>query len=168
MSTAVAGGMVDYFLKVDGIDGEAEDSGHENEIKLHSYSFGGTNQGSYGLGTTGGGTGRVSMADLHVVMTINKASPSLFLACANGKAIDSVILTCRKSAGDSPIDFLKITLSDVRVTTYQSGGGTELIPVDTCSFNFKQIEVEYTPQDDTGGGGSPTTIGWDVAKNTKM
>jgi type VI secretion system secreted protein Hcp len=155
---------VDYFLKVDGIEGESQDTGHENEIELQSFSWGETNAGSYGGGTQGGGTGRVAMQDLNTVMVINKASPSLMLACAKGSTVDSVVLTCRKSAGDSPIDFLKYTLGNVRVTGYHSGGGSDVVPMDTVSFNFKTIEIEYTPQDDTGSAGSAVTVNFDIGK----
>ena len=31
---------VDYFLKIDGIEGEAEDAKHGKEIELHSWSWG--------------------------------------------------------------------------------------------------------------------------------
>ncbi|MBV9275688.1 MAG: type VI secretion system tube protein Hcp, partial [Verrucomicrobia bacterium] len=31
---------VDYFLKIDGIEGESKDSKHQNEIEIGSFSFG--------------------------------------------------------------------------------------------------------------------------------
>ena len=34
------GAAVDYFLKIDGIDGESTDDKHKGEIQLESYSFG--------------------------------------------------------------------------------------------------------------------------------
>src|ERR1035441_7639883 len=46
---------VDYFLKIDGIEGEAQDKTHKNEIQLQSWSWGETNTGSMGAG--GGGSG---------------------------------------------------------------------------------------------------------------
>jgi type VI protein secretion system component Hcp len=36
----IAGGAtVDYFLKIDGIDGESTDDKHKGEIQLESYSL---------------------------------------------------------------------------------------------------------------------------------
>ena len=37
---------VDFFLKVDGADGESTQSGHTNEIKIHSFSWGCSQQTS--------------------------------------------------------------------------------------------------------------------------
>ncbi len=31
---------IDYFLKIDGIDGESQDDKHKNEIDLDSWSWG--------------------------------------------------------------------------------------------------------------------------------
>src|ERR1039457_6000565 len=58
---------VDYFLKIDGIEGEAQDKTHKNEIQLESFSWGETNVGSMGAGG-GGGSGKVAMQDFHFVM----------------------------------------------------------------------------------------------------
>jgi type VI secretion system secreted protein Hcp len=111
---------VDYFLKLDGIDGETKQKGHEKEIELESWSFGETNHGTFSAGG-GGGAGKVSMQDFHFVMQVNKASPKLFLACASGQHIKSAKLTCRK-AGETQQEFLKVSFSDLLVSSYQTSG----------------------------------------------
>src|SRR5262249_20296840 len=97
---------VDYFLKIDGIDGESQDHKHKGEIDLLSWSWGEHQSGTHGAGG-GGGAGKVSMGDFHFVMHINKASPKLMLACADGEHIRKAVLTCRK-AGTEQQEFLKI------------------------------------------------------------
>ena len=37
--------VVDFFLKVDGIEGESQDSKHKGEIEVVSWSWGETNAG---------------------------------------------------------------------------------------------------------------------------
>src|SRR5712691_1971915 len=98
---------VDYFLKIDGIEGESQDSKHKGEIDLESFSWGETQSGTHAAGG-GGGAGKVSMQDFHFVMRVNKASPKLLQACAGGQHIPKAILTCRK-AGKDQQEFLKIT-----------------------------------------------------------
>src|SRR5688572_18436432 len=95
----------DYFLKIDGIEGESQDAKHKAEIDLESWSWGETQSGSHATGG-GGGAGKVSMQDFHFVMRVNKASPKLLLACASGQHIPSAILTCRKAGGDQQ-EFVK-------------------------------------------------------------
>ena len=66
------------------------------------------------------------------------------LACATGKHFPSATLTCRK-AGDKGIEFLKIKLSDILVSSYQEGGsaGADL-PEDSFSLVFAKIDFLYT------------------------
>jgi type VI secretion system secreted protein Hcp len=139
---------VDYFLKIDGIEGESRDDKHKDEIEIESFSWGETQTGSFAVGG-GAGAGKVSMQDFYFTMLVNKASPALFLACAQGDHIKNAILTCRK-AGKKPVEFLKFTLSNVLISSFQIGGTGGVVPTDQISLNFAKIEVEYKEQDATG------------------
>ena len=116
---------VDYFLKIDGIQGESKADKHKDEIDIQSFSWGATQSGTFAVGG-GGGAGKVSMQDFHFTMPDNKASPALFLACAQGDHIKSAILTCRK-AGKEQQEFLKVTMSDILVSSFQTGGWQEVM-----------------------------------------
>ncbi len=159
---------VDYFLKIDGIEGESLDSKHGKEIDLESWSWGESQSGTH-AGGGGGGAGKVSMQDFHFVMKVNKASPKLLLACANGEHIKSAILTCRK-AGKEQQEFLKITLSDLLVSSFQTGGsgGGDIIPTDQISLNYSKIEYEYKAQKPDGTLDGAVKAGWDLKKNAKV
>ena len=131
---------VDYFLKIDGIQGESKADKHKNEIDIDSLSWGATQSGTFAVGG-GGGAGKVSMQDFHFTMPVNKASPALFLACAQGDHIKNAILTCRKAGQDQ--EFMKVTMSDVLVSSFQIGGAGGVVPTDQISLNFAMIEIEY-------------------------
>ena len=135
-------GQVDYFLKLDGIEGESADAKHKNEIDVESWSIGASQGGTMAYGG-GGGAGKVQMQDFNFSMKVNKASPKLFLACATGEHIKSAILTSRK-AGKEQQEFLKITMSDVLVSSIQQGGqgSSDVIPMEQISLNFAKIEYE--------------------------
>src|SRR5260370_27716202 len=130
---------VDYFLKLEGIQGESKDSKHQDEIEIGSFSFGATQSGSFSA-MGGGGSGKVSMQDFHFTIPTQKASPKLLLACATGNHIPKAILTCRK-AGKEQQEFIKYTFTDLLVSSFQTGGsnGTPMGPV---SLYFPQIDVE--------------------------
>jgi type VI secretion system secreted protein Hcp len=146
--------IVDYFLKLDGIQGEAQDKTHKLEIEIESFSWGAVQAGTAGVGG-GMGAGRVQMQDFHFVMRVNKSSPKLMLACATGDHIKSAILTCRK-AGKDQQEYLKVTFTDCLVASFQTGGsgGANVLPMDQISLNFTKIEIEYKEQkpDGTLGG----------------
>ena len=156
---------VDMFLKLDGIDGESADSKHKGEIQIESFSWGASNAGSAAHGG-GGGAGKVSMQDFSFVTATSKASPELFLHCATGEHIRSGVLTVR-SAGERQLEFLKVTMSDVLVSSWQQSGSSE-IPMDQVSINFAKIEIAYTTQSASGGAGETVSAGWDVKTNTKF
>jgi type VI secretion system secreted protein Hcp len=146
--------LVDYFLKIDGIQGESADKTHKNEIEIESFSWGANQTGTASRGG-GMGAGKVQMQDFHFVMKVNKSSPKLMLACASGEHIKNAILTCRK-AGKEQQEYLKITFTDLLVSNYQTNGtgAGDIIPMDQIALNFTKVEVEYKEQkpDGTLGG----------------
>src|SRR5947208_15868296 len=159
---------VDYFLKIEGVDGESADHKHKGEIQLESWSWGESQTGTHASGG-GGGAGKVSMQDFHFVMKHNKASPKLMLACASGEHIKKATLTCRK-AGKEQQEFLKVTLSDLLVSSYQTGGSghSDIVPTDQVSLNFSKIEVEYKEQKADGTLAGAVKAGYDVKANKKV
>lgn len=156
---------VDYFLKIDGIAGESQDSKHKGEIELESFSWGASQAVRPG---GGGGAGKVEMQDFYFVMSVNKASPKLFLACASGQHLKHAILTARK-AGKGQQEFLLYKFTDVLISSYQtSAAGDEILPIDQVSFDFARIEMEFRPQKPDGSLGPPEKAGWDVKKNKPL
>jgi type VI secretion system secreted protein Hcp len=157
----------DYFLKIDGIDGESTDAMHKAEIDLESWSWGEAHAHSPG-GGGGGGVGKVTMSDFNFTTRLGKASPKLFLACAEGNHIKAAWLTARRAAGKATDYFLKWTFSDLLVSSYQTGGASAEAPVDQVSFSFAKIEVEYKEQRPNGSFGAGFKAGWDIKANKKI
>lgn len=159
---------VDYFLKIDGVEGESQDSKHKNEIEVESWSWGETQTGTH-AGGGGGGAGKVSMQDFHFVMRVNKATPKLMLSCASGQHIKTAVLTCRKAGGEQQ-EYLAIKMSDLLVSSYQTGGSrhADVVPNDQISMNFSKIEFEYKEQKPDGTLGSPVKAGWNVKESKKV
>ncbi|QJE96741.1 Hcp family type VI secretion system effector [Luteolibacter luteus] len=152
----------DYLLEIEGIKGESTDDKHRDAIEIESFSWGATNDGiakaiTFSLGKR-----------------IDKSSPLLFLACAKGNHIPQAILTCRKSGGDGkPLDYYVITLSDILISSYQSGGGggaggaTNTLPVDQISFNYHKIKFEYRRMLETGQLEDPVIAEYDFGTSSK-
>jgi type VI secretion system secreted protein Hcp len=159
---------IDYFLHIDGVEGESLDAKHPAWIDVDSWSWGETQSGA-GYGGGGGGTGKVSMQDFHFVSRMSKASPKLFLACAAGEHFKEARLVARK-AGKGQQEFLSWTFSDVLVSSYQSSGSetAETMPLDQISLNFAKVQVEYKAQKADGSLDAPIRAGWDVKANTKL
>ena len=149
----MSNGPFDIFLKLDGIDGESKKL--DKHIDILSWSWGQTNGAHVSTGE-GLSAGKASANDLSISMAINKATPYILKACANGTHIKTADLVCRK-AGTGAQEYLRLTFSPVVVSSYQTGGsGGDDIPVDSISLCFSKIEYKYSPQ--KAGGGLDTAI----------
>jgi type VI secretion system secreted protein Hcp len=154
---------VDLYLKIEGIEGESSDAKHKGSIELDSWSWGATQSGSHASGS-GGGAGKVNMHDFHGVMKVNKASPKMMLACATGEHLKKAVLTCRK-AGKEQQEYLKITFTDLLVSSYQTGISGGLIPTEQFSLNFARVEIEYKEQKPDGTLGHAHKAGYCLKTN---
>jgi type VI secretion system secreted protein Hcp len=157
----------DYFLKIAGIDGESTDAAHKGEIDIGSWSWGESQSGS-AVGGGGAGAGKVSMNDFSFVMKLSKASPKLFLACAQGEHIKSAWLTAHRGGGKESDYFLKWSFADLLVSSFQTGATSGEVPLEQVSFNFSKIEVEYKMQKPDGSLAPGIKAGWDLKTNKKI
>jgi type VI secretion system secreted protein Hcp len=154
--TAAGGSVGDMFLSVKGarsgvIKGESQDKVHEHEIDVASWSW-----GMQARATLGGGvaTGKAEIRELRILKRTDSASTALMAALRTNELITKAVLTVRK-AGKTPLEFLKITIEQGRVTglSIEAGdreGGTDIF--EEVSFSFNKISVEYVPQGPDGQG----------------
>ena len=158
---------VDFFLKFDGIKGESTDAKHKDEIDVESWSWGETHATPAAGG--GAGAGKVAMQDFHFTMRLNTASVGLMRVCATGEHIKKATLVCRK-AGKDQQEFFKVIMSDLLVSSFQTGGTeqAEIAPIDEVSFNFAKFEVDYRRQQPDGTLGTPVHFGFDLKQNKAL
>jgi hypothetical protein len=90
---------------------------------------------------SGGGAGKVSTHDISITKSVDKASPTLFKYCANGKHIPKASIELRK-AGKT---YLRYTLTNAVISSYQTGGSAHAgEPTESLSLNFTKIEIQYS------------------------
>lgn len=156
---------VDMFIQIGDIKGESRDKTHAGKIDVLAWSWGVSNSGTTHSGG-GGGAGKANVQDLSFTKYIDKSSPNLILASLKGTHYDTVDLIVRK-AGGTPLEYLKITLSEVLVTSVSTGGsGGEDRLTENVSLNFAKIKYVYQPQKADGtkdGGEIPITF--NIAEN---
>jgi type VI secretion system secreted protein Hcp len=160
---------VDMYLKMSDIKGESSDSKHKGEIDVLSFHWGVTQQGTAGRGG-GGGAGKAQVSDFSIVKKYDAASPVLFQKCCTGEHIKEALFTARK-AGGAQLEYLKIKLSDVLISSVRPGAsahGADDVPMEEVGMNFAKCEIDYQPQGPDGkAAGGPIHGGWDVGQNVK-
>lgn len=158
---------LDIFLRVQGIEGEATDAAHPQEIAALSFAWGAANAAAGpGGGGAGGGAGKVQFRDLSVVKPVDKASPKLMLACATGRHIQQCVLTVRRGTTGS---FMLVTLGDCRIGSIAGTGSQEAGTVlETITIGFATIVFEERSQRPDGSFDTPVTAGWNTKTNAPI
>lgn len=160
------------YLKLDGIEGQATDSKHEKWIQLISYQHSiineTTGQKSSGGAHTGG---QVVHHDVGIVKNMDGTSPTLSLACCQGKSIPTAIIELVRSGGSGtdPVPYQKIEYTNVVIKAISPNGDVHAsFPTEALSFTYSSIKWTHTK---TGKDGKPQgeiVGGWDLEKNTKL
>ena len=119
LTSSNAMAAVDMFLKIDGVTGgESQDETHKGEMDVLAWSWG----QSTGEARTGRGKGSaVCIQDLSITKYIDSASPELIMNSMVGKLAPTAVLVVRK-AGENPLEFLTLTMRNVTVSAYTTGG----------------------------------------------
>ena len=158
---------VDMFIKIGDLKGESKDATHKGEIDVLAWSWGVSNSGSAHVGG-GAGAGKANIQDLSFTKYVDLSSPDLMLACCNGKHFPEANLVVRK-AGENPLEYLKIKLTEVLVTSLSTGGsGGEDRLTENVTLNFAKVNVDYVEQTEKGAQGGKPKMGWDIAANKKL
>jgi type VI secretion system secreted protein Hcp len=151
-----AGASAKIFLQLEGIPGESQVVGFENQIELESFQFGVSKRDKL-----------PSFSDFVVTKSVDKASPELMLRTASGATIPSARVRFTRSTGEGELTYLRYCFTGVKVNSFSqtSGGGR---PTESLSFGYGTIVQSYTQQDAGGGTAGVFTTGWDVVKNLQF
>ncbi|MBU3004982.1 Hcp family type VI secretion system effector [Paraglaciecola arctica] len=155
---------VDQFLKLDGIDGEAQDKVKAKEIDVLAWSWGMSQNGTTHMGS-GSGAGKVNIQDLSITKYVDLASTVLMQKCTLGEHIKEGTLTVRKAGGEQ-MEYIVITMKDIIVTSVSTGGsGGEDRLTENVSLNFGEYKIVYTEQTPQGGKGKEPEFAYNIAEN---
>jgi type VI secretion system secreted protein Hcp len=137
------------YAKFEAINGESTDAKHKNWIEIQSFEFSMAVPGS--ASGTSRRRGDVVVNDIFITKSVDKSTPKLMEALSSNKVIGEVIIEVVRPTGDKDT-FYRYKLTNVLVTSYQSGGeATGLTVGDVLSLNFEEIKVTYTEFDESTG-----------------
>ena len=153
---------VDYFLKLDGIQGESQDDKHKNEIQVLSWSWGASNVSSVS-GTGGSGAGKVDMSDVSMMLNFDKSTPKFFKSVCAGSHISTGTLSAIKAGTDGK-PYLKVDFKEIFITGLQMSAAGE-VPAVSLSFSYDEIKIDYSAQDEKGNVASTGPVSFNTKAN---
>jgi type VI secretion system secreted protein Hcp len=153
---------VDYFLKLDGIQGESVDANHKDEIQILSWSWGGSQTSSV-AGTGGSGAGKVDLSDFSIMTNYDKATPKLFKSLCAGAHVKTGTVTAIKSGAEGK-PYLKVDFTELFVSSLQISASSE-IPTVSVSFTYNTIKIDYSMQNEQGNLTSTGPVSYDLKQN---
>jgi type VI secretion system secreted protein Hcp len=156
---------VEIFLKLEGVEGESQATGHTNEIEVFSFSFGASNPSSVAFGT-GSGAGKADLSSISLQKQVDNSSCKLFQNCCAGEHFASGTITVREAGGSTPLEYYVAEMKQVFIDSISwggaSGGGK---PSESVALSYESIKITYIPQKADGSKGTKQEGSWDIKKN---
>jgi type VI secretion system secreted protein Hcp len=157
------GPTVKAYLTLAGIEGGVTEREHANSIQVLDFNWGIFNAVPRPGAQIVAGV-RPEFQDLVISKPLDKSSPILALAAAEGRTIEEAELVFYARASDEePTGIVRLTR--VRIRSVESGTSSSAPGLtETLSLAFSRVEWTYYHTDERGGRAS-IVAGWDVAEN---
>jgi len=160
----------DIFLKIDDLVGDSKDKAtpsHKDEIQVLGFSWGMTQTGTT-HNATGGGSGKVSVNDISFTKRVDTTSTNLIKHCCNGHHFKQAVFTVRKAGGKSPVEYFKITLEELIVSSITTSVAPESETIiENVTLNFARFKLAFVPQADDGTPMAEMPASWDIPGNAE-
>ncbi len=159
----------DLYMKVQDAKGESKDADHKDWILIESANFGMSMAIPNSPAQSGQrAAGTADFGEISVSKSIDKSSPSLFLACANGKPYtEDIEIDFVQPMGEERLVYLTLKLSKCIISSYSLSSGAQGTAYENLTLNYSKYIMEYNPQEnDKAVGVMPA--GWDLEINKKV
>lgn len=155
------------YLKIEDIKGESKRADHEDEIDVHGINWEIKQKSSANMGS-GRTQSRAEISAVYMWKWNDAASAYLALAAMQGKSIPEAVLTFRKDSGEAHLDYLKITMSDVIISSYvmlapelEDADDIQMIR-EKIGLSCEKINIVYTVQADDHSAGDEHEVEYDI------
>lgn len=150
----------DFYMKIDGVEGEAVSPGHEKWIEILSFSWGEATRTQPASGLP---TGKRQHRPLTISKELDKSSTKLMESCSNGSPQKSVRIELIASGATGQREpYLIIEMKDVIITSYAIGGSSsdDGPPREEVTMTYSEITWTYSKE----GKDEQHTDPWKPAK----
>lgn len=172
--------MKDIYVKFEGateLQGDSTDTKHQNEIEVSAFSHKVFQPKSSSASSAGAHTAeRTEHGEMIFTKDIDRATSKLFRAASAGTVYPKVQITFYRAYGgksststsQTRIDYYKIVLEDVVVSSVQTEITDGELPAETFGLKYGKITWEYKQHKHDGTAASTGIAGWDLRKNVAV
>jgi type VI secretion system secreted protein Hcp len=150
LTASPAWAAFDYFLKIDGIDGESADDKHAKWIDIDNWAWGLSN--TLGSSGSGGAASKTVFDDFSWQQGVDASIVPLFMGVATGKHYAKATLDVVKP-GENQEVFFQMVFTDVVLSKLQQQGSAESL-VASGALRYDSVQLRYREQDPKGVLGS--------------
>lgn len=160
-----------YFLKIDGIEGQASDKKHEKWLDLISFSHGAVQNINVQASSDVQGRGQyIPFTFTHLA---DKATPKLQLSCMKGEVIKTAKFEYCRVLGGEQTPVYELTMNSVRVAKVEMktvnpnpNDATSQQPVEEVQLVAAEIAVKVTPIKPDGTKDGAIETKWNQVTNS--
>lgn len=152
-----------FFLKMDGVEGECPVEGHRQDIHVLSWNHSFNQPTSPNRSSAGGGVvEQANHADFSVTKYMDVASVPLMKLCWNGRTVPSAVFIACRSEGGALEEYLKVEMTDVIVSNISVGGGTGDLSTETVTLSYGAVRYTHRPDPAKSGEAKVKTARHDL------
>lgn len=148
----------DFYIKLEGIDGESADKSHANWIEALSFSHGSAQTITIGRSTDV--TGRGQFTPFIFTHQVDKATPKIQHYTMSGKNITKAQFHVCRAIGGSQVPVYEITMENIKVAKAEVSaqsdpeGQSQQLPIERVELVAAKITWKVTSikPDNTKGG----------------
>ncbi|MCP3955507.1 MAG: type VI secretion system tube protein Hcp [Desulfobacterales bacterium] len=158
----------DMFLHLDKIEGESGDVKHAKDIEITGWSAGYEQPISPAKTATGPTVERCIAEPISITKSVDAASNDLLMAIWSGKVILNGFIVCYRAdaAGTKPVEYLRIEMDHIVVTTFGISGGEGEIPQEEVGLSVGKVAFIYKTQKKEGGEDGQKTANFNFIAGT--
>jgi len=148
-------------------EGESKSIGYEKWTEIQGWDWEVEAESSWTKGT-GSSVGKPNPGKLTFEHYYDKSSPAILKYISQGKAFPAILIHMCKATGKEALEpYFKVLLEDAFLTKVSHTISEEGNVQQKVELVFKQITIEYQPQDGTGNQVGQLTAGtqysWDIS-----
>ncbi len=153
--------MADCFIKLEQVNGEAQDQDFKGYIQVESWQWGVAQRSVFSAGTSVKTAGVAQVNNLTFVHQADSAAAGLMTRCVRNTPVPTATLIMRR-AGGSAQKYLTINLEKVRIMSVDLvHDDLNVIPSVQVVLSFDRAILEYAPQSEKGADKSGrSTFDW--------